>query len=300
MSDMTLDQSTIPSRTLFQRASWFARRHWMTRVGIVVFTIVATVLVMTPWIAPFDPAEQDLLMKLSAPSVQHWFGTDQLGRDVLSRALYGGQFSVTIAAVTLMLCAVIGVVVGAVSARCGGMVDETIMRLVDLLIAFPDVVVAMFLIAALGTGYGTLIAALTVVGWTPFARMMRALTLEVNTKDYIEAAEALGCSRSFIIFRHIIPNTLGPIFAIAFLRFGHKLITVGGLSFLGLGVQPPDSDWGAMLADARLYIDRSPWLALAPGIAIFLTALSVTMVGKGMEIERNRRLGNGADPSHLK
>ena len=200
--------------------------------------------VLTPWIAPHDPATQDLGNRLAGPSAEHWFGTDHLGRDVLSRLMWGGRFSVTIAAITLVICAVTGTIIGAVAARRGGWLDELVMRSVDVLICFPDVVIALFLIALFGTGYGTLIAALTITGWTPFARLMRGLALEINAKDYIEAAEILGSPKSYIIFRHVIPNAIRPVMAMGFLRFGHKLITVGALSYLGLGVQPPDSDWG--------------------------------------------------------
>ncbi|MEV6589043.1 ABC transporter permease [Streptomyces acidicola] len=271
------------------------RRHWTLRVGAATFAVIVTVLVLTPWIAPYDPADQDLSRRLAGFSAEHWLGTDQLGRDVLSRLMYGGRFSVTIAAVTLLLGAVIGTLLGAVSARRGGLLDEFLMRTVDLLIAIPDVVVALLLIAVFGTGYGTLIAALTAVGWTPFARLMRGLALEINAKGYIEAAEALGCSKSFIIFRHVIPNALRPMLALGFLRFGHKLITVGGLSYLSLGVQPPDSDWGAMLLDAQPYMARMPMLVILPGAAIFLTALSVTLIGQGAEIFRTQQKTAGTE-----
>ncbi|MFD5316726.1 ABC transporter permease [Streptomyces sp. NPDC127098] len=252
-------------------------------VGGAVFAAVVLVLLLTPWIAPFDPAAQDLTRRMAGPSADHWLGTDHLGRDVLSRLMHGGRFSVTVAAVTLLLSALIGTLVGAFSARIGGLLDEVLMRVVDLLIAIPDVIVALFLIAVLGTGHSTLIAALTVVGWTPFARLARGLALEINGRDFVEAAEALGCSRTFIVVRHVIPNALRPVTALGFLRFGHKLITVGGLSFLGLGVQPPDSDWGAMLLDAQPYLEQAPLLVLVPGLAIFVTALSVTLVGQGVE-----------------
>lgn len=262
--------------------------HWMFVVGAVVFLTVASLLVLTPWISPHDPAAQNILSRLQPPSAEHLLGTDQLGRDVLSRVLDGGRFSVTVAALTLVICAVVGIILGAISARAGGLVDEILMRLVDLLVAFPDVVIALFLISLFGPGYETLILALTVTGWTPFARLMRGLTMQLNSREFIEAAEALGCSRTFIVLRHILPNALGPLFAVFFLRFGHKLITVGALSFLGLGVQPPDSDWGAMLADARNYMDRMPWLMIAPGLAVFITALSVTLMGKGIELGRSK------------
>ena len=268
-------------------------RHWTLRVGAVVLSVVIAVLVLTPWIAPYDPAHQDLAQRLAGPGVHHWLGTDQLGRDVLSRLMWGGRFSVSIAAITLVISAVAGTLIGALSARRGGAVDEVIMRTVDLLISIPDVVVALFLVAGLGTGYGTLIAALTFVGWTPFARLMRGLTLEINSREYIEAAEALGCSRTFIILRHVIPNALRPMASLAFLRFGHKLITVGGLSFLGLGVQPPDSDWGAMLLDAQPYMERLPLLVFAPGLAIFVTALSVTLIGHGTDLRRKKAADAG-------
>jgi ABC-type dipeptide/oligopeptide/nickel transport system permease subunit len=264
-------------------------RHWTFNLGAVLLVLVLVVLLLTPWLAPHDPATQDLANKLAGPSPEHWLGTDHLGRDVLSRLMWGGRFSVTIAGITLIICAVSGTVIGALAARRGGWLDELVMRSVDVLVCFPDVVIALFLIALFGTGYGTLIAALTIAGWTPFARLMRGLALEINAKDYIEAGEILGSPKWFILFRHVIPNALPPVTAMSFLRFGHKLITVGALSYLGLGVQPPDSDWGAMLLDAQPYMERAPWVGILPGAAIFITALSVTMIGQGLDAKKTRR-----------
>lgn len=256
--------------------------HWTFLLGASAFATICLILILTPWIAPYDPAAQVLLDRLQAPSAAHWLGTDNFGRDVLSRVMHGGRFSVSIAAIAVVITGVSGTILGALSARIGGAFDEILMRTVDALLAFPDVLIALFLVFILGPGYGTLVVALAIVGWTPFARLTRAVTLEINTKDYIEAAEALGCSRSFIIFRHVLPNAIGPVLAQGFLRFGHMLITVGGLSYLGLGVQPPQSDWGAMLAEGQAFMIRAPWLVLAPGLAIFITALSVTMAGQGL------------------
>ena len=264
-------------------------RHWTFELGAGLLFLVLTVLLLTPWIAPHDPAVQDLSHALAGPTRQHWLGTDHLGRDVLSRLMWGGRFSVTIAAITLVICAVAGTVLGAFAARRGGWVDEVLMRTVDVLVCFPDVLIALFLIAVLGTGYGTLIAALTITGWTPFARLMRGLALEINAKEYVEAAEILGSPKWYILFRHVIPNAIRPVTAMSFLRFGHKLITVGSLSFLGLGVQPPDSDWGAMLLEAQPYMETAPWIGILPGVAIFVTALSVTMIGQGLDVQRPRR-----------
>ena len=257
--------------------------------GAILLALILLVLVLTPWISPHDPAAQTLADRLAGPSAAHWFGTDHLGRDVLSRLMWGGRFSVTIAAITLVICVLSGSIIGAAAARRGGWLDEIVMRSVDILICFPDVVVALFLISLFGSGYGTLIAALTITGWTPFARLMRGLALEINSKEYIEAAEILGSPKWFILFRHVIPNALRPVMAMSFLRFGHKLITVGALSYLGLGVQPPDSDWGAMLLDAQPYMERAPSLGILPGAAIFLTALSVTMIGQGLDMRKRPR-----------
>ena len=264
-------------------------QHWWFLIGLFLFMIIICALILTPWIMPYDPAGIDLRLRIAPPSWEHWLGTDHLGRDVLSRLLDGGRFSVSIALITLVLSVTIGTLAGAISARAGGMVDEAIMRIVDLLLSFPEVILALFLTAILGPGYGTLILALTLVGWTPFARLARGLALEINSRDYIAAAEVLGCKKRFIVLRHVIPNVIRPIAAITFLRFGHKLIAVGGLSFLGLGVQPPDSDWAAMLADALPYMERMPMLAIVPGLVIFVTAVSVTMIGQGLEIRADNR-----------
>ena len=289
--DVAPPRSTVPAVRWVRGA--LAARHWWLTLGMSAFAVIAALLVLTPWITPHDPAALDLRLRLAPPGAEHWLGTDHLGRDVVSRLLEGGRFSVSIVLVTLILSVGIGTVLGALSARIGGLFDEVLMRVVDVLLSFPEVILALFLIAVLGPGYGTLVLALTITGWTPFARMSRGLALEVNAQDYIAAAEVLGCRRRFIVLRHLVPNLARPIAAISFLRFGHKLITVGGLSFLGLGVQPPGSDWGAMLADARPYMERMPLLAIAPGVTIFLTALSVTMIGQGLEISVDRRMGAG-------
>jgi peptide/nickel transport system permease protein len=257
-------------------------------IGTTLFAAIIIVSLISPFITPHDPAAQSLLRRLAAPSTAHWLGTDQLGRDVFSRLLCGGRFALAITLVTLSLSCIIGTVIGVAAARAGKTGDEVAMRTVDLLLCFPEIIVAIFLTALLGTGYATLILALTIVGWTPFARLARGLALDINRREFVRAAEVLGCSRSFIIFRHIIPNVFRPIAAMLFLRFGHKLIAVGGLSFIGLGVQPPNPDWAAMMAEAQPYSDRAPWLIAFPGLAIFLTALSVTWIGQGFDFDSRR------------
>jgi ABC-type dipeptide/oligopeptide/nickel transport system permease subunit len=279
----------VPAMRLDGLRRFLFGRHWTFRVGLLMLTVLVTTLILAPSVVPYDPAAQNLLARLSPPSAEHWLGTDNLGRDTFSRLLVGGRFTVTIAMITVILAVVIGTLIGVVAGRIGGLFEEVTMRVIDLLISVPDVVVAIFLVAIFGPGFATLIASLAVVGWTPFARLARGLTLTINTQGYVRAAEVLGCSRSFIVFRHVIPNIIRPVAAVTFVRFGHNLIMVGALSFLGLGVQPPAPDWALMLADAQPYVERLPILMLAPGLAIFLAALSVTWIGHGLGIEAKEK-----------
>ena len=255
-----------------------------------VLALVVLCVALAPWIAPYPPAGQDLTARLKGPSEAHWLGTDHLGRDILSRLLDGGQFSLTIAALATVLTAVIGTVIGLASARRRGWVDEFFTRTNDVLLAMPEMVVALFLVATLGTGYSSLLLALTVTGWTPFARLARALAYDVSARGFIEAAQMLGCSPFFVIFRHILPHMAGPLLGQATLRFGQFLISVGALSYLGLGVQPPQSDWGSMLAAAQPYAVRAPMNILAPGLVIFAVALSVTLIGQHLSRMTNSSL----------
>jgi ABC-type dipeptide/oligopeptide/nickel transport system permease subunit len=286
----TSEDTTPPARPS-GKGGWPGLRAWPPSllVGVTVFGFVVVVLILTPWIIPHDPSAQDLAGRLAPASAQHRLGPDQLGRDVLSRLMDGGRFSVSIAAIALAICAVSGTLIGIVCARRRGAFDEFVMRVTDVLLAFPEVIVALFLVAVLGANYLTLILALVVGGWTPFARLARGITLEIDSRDFIEAARALGCSPWFIVFRHVLPNALSPLTAHTALRFGHKLITVGALSYLGLGVQPPNADWGSMLVDAQPYLTTTPGLVIYPGLAIFVTALSVTLIGQGISARRNRR-----------
>ncbi|WP_336713168.1 ABC transporter permease [Arthrobacter sp. USHLN218] len=252
--------------------------HVVAAASIVSLVVVAVVL--SPWISPYPPAEQDLAARLAAPGADHWLGTDHLGRDTLSRLLEGGAFSLTIAALATVLTGVVGTFIGVVSARRKGWLDEFLTRTNDVVLSLPEMVVALFLVALLGSGYPALLLALTLVGWTPFARLARALTYDISTRGFIEAARVTGCPPAFVVRRHILPHLAGPLLGQATLRFGQLLINVGALSYLGLGVQPPQSDWGSMLAAAQPFALRSPVTILAPGLAIFVVALCVTLIGQ--------------------
>ncbi|GER23019.1 ABC transporter permease [Zafaria cholistanensis] len=252
--------------------------HVLVAASILALIVLAVAL--SPWITPHSPAAQDLGARLSPPGGDHWLGTDHLGRDTLSRLLEGGRFSLTIAALATVLTGVIGTAVGVASARRRGWLDEFLTRTNDVFLALPEMVLALFLVALLGSGYPSLLLALTVAGWTPFARLARALAYDVSARGFIEAARVLGCTPRFIVMRHILPHLAAPLLGQATLRFGQLLISVGALSYLGLGVQPPQSDWGSMLAAAQPFALRSPLAILAPGLAIFVVALCVTLIGQ--------------------
>jgi peptide/nickel transport system permease protein len=286
-ADLALATSAAPggARGL---GRFIGSRHWTFAAGTTIFLAILMTLVLGPTVLGLDPFSQNIMARLQGPSADYWLGTDNLGRDVLARLIEGGRFTVTIAATTVAISVVAGVLIGVIAGRVGGWFEEISMRIVDMLISIPDVVIAIFLVAVFGPGQVTLIVALTVVGWTPFARLARGLALQINAMDYIRAAEVLGMTRRFILLRHFLPNLARPVSSVAFLRFGHKLITVGGLSYLGLGVQPPAPDWGLMLAAAQPFVERAPMLMIAPGLAIFITALSVTWIGHGLEIDRTR------------
>ena len=279
-----------PDQSLETRKGWdwfgyqFHRSKWQlsTLVSFIFFVGIVLAILLAPLLTPYDPSWQDLLARLQLPSFEHPLGTDHLGRDVLARLLYGGRFSLTITTVAVITSSLLGTLIGAISGRVGGMVDEIAMRMVDLVLAFPAIIIALIITALMKPGFGTLVLAVTLTGWTTFARMARAITLEVSTQDYILAATALGTPERLILYKHIIPNIVGPILGLSFLRFGHLLLIIAGLSYLGLGAQPPTPDWGAMLAEAQPYMQRVPSLMLAPGLTIFITALSVSLAGQGL------------------
>lgn len=283
--------AAIPRQPLPARS----RRRLPVGILLVSALLLAIVIVTlcAPWLAHHDPNQQVLTARLHPPSARYPLGADHLGRDLLARLLYGGRSSLLLSALAVLLAAGIGVAIGALAGRVGGLFDEVTMRLVDVLMVFPSLVVALVIAALLQPSFGALLLALTITGWTTYARLARALTLDVLARPFIEAAVAAGVPEGRLLLRHVLPNISGPILATSFLRFGHTLLTVAGLSYLGVGVQPPTPDWGAMLAEAQPYMQRAPLLLLAPALAIFSTALSVTLIGQGLtqHFDPRRRTG---------
>ena len=277
--------ASVPATTSATQAGHMRRwGRWSasTVISLLLLGLILIATVGAPWLTPFEPNQQILSERLQPPSARHWLGADHLGRDLLARLLYGGRSSLLLSTLAVLIASTVGVAVGMLAGRVGGIFDEVTMRLVDVLIVFPGIVLAMVIAALLKPSFGALLLAITVTGWTSYARLARALSLEILARPFTEAALALGVTEGRLLLRHVLPNISGPLLAMSFLRFGHTLLTVAGLSYLGIGVQPPTPDWGAMLAEAQPYMQRLPILLIAPAFAIFCTALSVTLIGQAL------------------
>lgn len=268
-----------PGPTYNQKSRW---RHSSATFTIAITLLLTILLLITfaPLVSAHKPQTQDIAARMQGISWQHPLGTDPLGRDVWARLLYGGRFSLRLSLVVVLLSALIGMALGMVAGRLRGWVDALLLQLLDFFTALPGFAVALVLAALLRPSFWTLALALTTSGWLPFARLARAVGLELNSKLFMEAAQALGGQEHHILMKHVLPHTLIPITATALLRFGHTLLMIAGLSFLGLGAQPPTADWGLMLAEARPYMQRIPLLVIAPGLGIFITSLCITLIGQ--------------------
>jgi peptide/nickel transport system permease protein len=244
-------------------------------------------------LAPYDPIQQDLPNRLQSPNSDHLMGTDQLGRDTFSRVLYGARISLGVSVMVVVITLLVGIVMGVISGYLGGWTDETIMRLVDLLMAFPGLLFALVVVAVLGPGLVNLLLALALTGWTGYARIIRGEVLSVKQDEFIKAAQVMGASRRRIMSRHVIPNVVSPIVVLATLNLGTVVLATAGLSFLGFGAQPPTPEWGNMIARSRNTLTTAWWVANFPGMAIMLTVLGFNLLGDGLrDILDPRDLGN--------
>ncbi|HEX9418862.1 MAG TPA: ABC transporter permease [Methylomirabilota bacterium] len=257
--------------------------------GLVVALFVA-LAALAPALAPYEPLRGRLDERLLPPSAGHWFGTDELGRDVLSRVLYGARISLQIQVAAVGLALVLGTALGVVAGYVGRWPDMLIMRIVDIMMAFPGIFLALAIIAALGTGLGNVIIASAIFLVPQFARVIRGSVLTLKEKEFVEAARALGEADVPIIVRYLLPNSLAPIIVQTSLRMATVLLTASGLSFLGLGVQPPSPEWGAMLSNARAYMITAPHVATVPGLAIMLVVLGFNLLGDGLRDALDPRL----------
>ncbi len=254
-----------------------------TAVKLVVFSVLAALLVLSAVFAdhlcPYDPYAQNLREALQAPSAAHLLGTDRYGRDMLSRVLVGGAASIVSTLACVAVVTAVGTVVGVLAGWRGGALDTVLMRLSDVFLAFPGLVFALAVAGVLGGGIQNAVIALAAIGWPKFARIARSQTLAVRRAPYIQAARMQGTGELAIIVRHVLPNIAGPIVVCAVLDIGTMMMELAGLSYLGLGAQPPMAEWGSMMSDGRSMLQTAPWVVLAPGLAIFITVLIFNLLG---------------------
>jgi peptide/nickel transport system permease protein len=250
--------------------------------GLVILTVVAVMAIAAPLIAPHDPNLQDVANRLQGPSFAHPLGTDNLGRDELSRIIYGARVSVLTTLAVGAMILLIGMFIGIVSGLLGGRVDGFLMRIVDVLLAFPSFLLALAVAGTLGPGLLHLALAMTAVWWVEYSRLVRGLVLGVKALPFIEAARSMGLSRVRIAWRHVLPNVAPPVIVLATLQTSRLLLALASLSFLGLGVSPPTAEWGSMLNDGKEFLATSPELMLWPGLAITITALGLNLLGDGL------------------
>ena len=260
-------------------ARW-ARRHGLGVVGLLLASLVVAVALAAPWLAPHDPLASDFAASLRPPGTpSHLFGTDQLGRDLCSRVLYGARFALFIGVCTVLLTAIVGGLLGLLAGFFGGWPGAALMRIADVQLSFPFILLALTINAIVGLGLRNIIISLSAAGWVVYARVVRGEVLSVKQRDYVQAAAALGMGRARILFAHVLPNVLPSIIVVASLQFSQFIVAEAAISFLGFGVQPPTPAWGSMLSESRDFLYVAWWLAAFPCAALALTALGVNLVG---------------------
>ena len=257
------------------------RRYGLAWAGAAIVLAWLLVAVLAPWISPYPPDAVDVTQRLLVPSAAHWLGTDILGRDVLSRLLHGARISLLAGFSVVLLGAGIGTAIGILAAWLRGWGEEALMRLTDLVLCFPPIILALALAAALGIGTTNTIIAMLVVWWPKYARLARSLALVQRSQEYVEAATVLGLPQKRILFRHVLPNVFGPIAVLCTLDLGIAILTFAGLSFLGLGVVPPAAEWGSMVSEGRELVEQW-WVATFPGLAILTVVIGFNFLGDGL------------------
>jgi peptide/nickel transport system permease protein len=284
---------TVPSYRgvgFYQDAWRRLKRNRAALVGLAIVAAFALAAVLAPLILQADPIEQDLEAQLRPPSRQHWLGTDDLGRDLLTRIVYGGRTSLTVGIVSVFLALSVGTLLGLLAGFYGRWADSVTMRVMDVMLAFPATLLAIFIVGIRGPGLNNAMLAIGVINVPIFARLVRGSVLRVRSEEFVDAARALGAAAGRILGRHILPNTLAPIIVQATLGIGAAILEAAGLSFLGLGAQAPTPEWGAMLTNTREFLRDAPWAATFPGIAILLTVVGFNLLGDGLRDALDPRL----------
>jgi peptide/nickel transport system permease protein len=268
----------------------YFKRNRLAVGGMVMIIIIFLIAGLASFLAPCDPGKTDVSLKLKSPSPQHYMGTDQLGRDVFSRMLHGAKVSLSVGFVAVAISIFIGILVGAIAGYYSGWVDSFLMRFVDIMLCFPSFFLILTVVALLGPSLFKVMVVIGITSWMGTSRFVRAEFLSLRERDFVQAAKALGVKDHRIIFRHILPNALAPVFVTATLDVATAILVEAGLSFLGFGVQPPAPSWGNILTEGRTYIFDAWWLTLFPGLAILITVLSFNLLGEGLRDALDPRL----------
>ncbi len=258
--------------------------------GLLVFLLIVFTSIFAEQLVPHDPMEQDYTVLMQPPSSEHWLGTDSLGRDILSRIIFGSRIALIVGIMAVLLAMVVGVTLGLIAGYNGGVIDSVIMRIMDGLFAFPILILAICLMAILGLGMVNIILAVAIGFIAPFARVTRGDVLSVREETYVEAARIAGISNLGIILRHVLPNVMAPIIVQGALRVSGAIITEAGLSFLGLGIPPPTPVWGSMISEGRQFIVMAPWISTFPGVALMLAVVGLNLLGDGLRDTLDPRL----------
>ena len=257
------------------------KSNYLFTFGVIICLFWIIMAIIAPMVAPYDPVVQDLTLRLKAPSAAHIFGTDNFGRDIFSRVIYGGRYSLLAGCLTVVIAGCIGTIYGAIAGYVGGAVDNIMMRLSEMILSFPSLILAMIINAVMGSNLFNTMFALVIVAWPSYARVMRSVVLSVRENEYVTASEALGASKSRILLKEIIPNSITSVLIMATTDIGNQILMFSTLSFLGLGSAPPTPEWGMMVSDGVQYFNKF-WVAGFPGLAIFTMAVGANFIGDGL------------------
>ena len=257
------------------------KSNYLFTFGVIICIFWIVMAILAPWIAPYDPIAQDMNNRLAAPSLQHLFGTDSFGRDIFSRVIYGGRYSLLAGCLTVIIAGLIGTFYGAIAGYVGGKVDNVMMRLSEMILSFPSLILAMIINSVMGSSLFNTMFALVIVAWPTYARLMRSVVLSVKENEYVAAAEVLGASKMRILVKEIIPNSISSVLIMATTDLGNQILMFSTLSFLGLGSAPPTPEWGMMVSDGVDYFNKF-WVAGFPGLAIFTMAIGANFIGDGL------------------
>lgn len=270
------------ARKMTALSALLRQRNFMFKLGLLICLAWLLIALLAPLLAPYHPIDhQDMTHRYQAPDSRHWFGTDSLGRDVFSRVFHGSRISISSGLVTVAISLLTGLLVGGVAGYAGGLADDVIMRFSEMIQSFPPLILAMVIATALGPNISNSILAMAIIWWPNYARLTRSIVITVKENEYVTASRVLGASHLRVLFKEILPNSIGPLGVMATLDLGNAILMFSGLSFLGLGVQPPVAEWGAMVSDGVLTFNYW-WISTFPGLAIFSTAIGANFIGDGL------------------